>query len=85
MKVTINIDENLWKEIMSFVSSKYSKPTKSREKIINEILKVGLEVIKNDNLEDVINVLESSEVSDEFLNFMSKISSSIRERSACRA
>jgi len=85
MRVTIDVDESLWEEIMNFIISRYKKSYGIyRKKVINEILKVGLKVIKKGNFNDVLKVLESYEVGDEFLNFMDSLSKSIRERGVRR-
>lgn len=85
MRITIDVDESLWEEIMKFIISKYKKPYGIyRKKVINEILEAGLKVIKKGNFNDVLKVLESYEISDEFLNFMEVLSKSIRERSVRR-
>jgi len=47
MRVTIDVDESLWEEIMNFIISRYKKSYGIyRKKVINEILKAGLKVIK---------------------------------------
>ena len=85
MRVIIDVDENLWKEIMDFIHSKFEKPySKSQKKVINEILKTGFKIIKEGNFEEVMSVLENYEVSDDFLDFLSNLSKSIRERSVHR-
>ena len=80
MRVTIDVDEKLWKEIMKKITEKYGVPYgKYRKLFINEILKRGMKNLEEK--EDFKSFLISSKISPKFLEFLSKMSKEIRKRS----
>ena len=86
MRVTIDVDEKLWKEIMKHITEKYKTPYgKYRKAAINELLKIGLkEAKRSKNIDEFKKVILSTKVSPEFLSFLEKISKNIRTKAKVR-
>ncbi len=86
MRVTIDVDEKLWKEIMKHITEKYRTPYgKYRKAAINELLKIGLkEVKRTKNTEEFKKAMLSTKVSSEFLSFLENVSKNIRTKAKAR-
>ena len=87
MRVTIDVDEKLWKEIMKYITEKFGTPYgKYRKIVINELLRKSLEEIKREesNLKKFKKLLLSSKLSPDFLSFMEETSKKIRVKARMR-
>ncbi len=84
MRVTIDVDEDIWGEIINHTIREYkSVYGKYRKKVVNNILALGLKEIKKGNVEEFRKAL-SRDVSEDFLESAEKISKEIRDRSKVR-
>lgn len=85
MRVTIDVDEKLWKELTDYILRKHLKLYgKYRKNTINDVLKLGLKALKKSNVGDFKKVIASSDVSDVFLESTIELSKEIRKRSVAR-
>ena len=85
MRVTIDVDEETWKELTDYVLRKHKKLYgKYRRNTVNDVLKLGLRALKKSNVGEFKKLIETAEVSESFLKTSLEVSKEIRQRAAAR-
>jgi hypothetical protein len=85
MRVTIDVDQETWKELIDYVLRKHKKLYgKYRRNTVNDVLKLGLRALKKSNVGEFKKLIEATEVSESFLKTSLEISKEIRQRAAAR-
>jgi hypothetical protein len=85
MRVTIDVDERVWKELTEYIIKKHGKLYgKYRKNAVNDVLKLGLKALKKSNVADFKTAINSVDVSRGFLDSTAEISGEVRRRGIAR-
>lgn len=85
MRVTVDVDEEIWKELTDYILKKHRKLYgKYRRNTLNDVLKLGLRALKKSNVRDFRAAIAAGDVSKGFLDSAIEISKEVRKRSTAR-
>jgi purine-nucleoside phosphorylase len=85
MRVTIDVDEEIWKELTDYILKKHRKLYgKNRRNTLNDVIKLGLKALKKSNLGGFKEAIGAVVVSKGFLDSTIEMSKEVRRRGTAR-